>query len=59
MANPKNRWSKARTRSHKANWKLEKPAMALCQCGEYKMPHRVCPNCGQYDNKTVVDTDKQ
>ncbi|MDP4121120.1 MAG: 50S ribosomal protein L32 [Bacillota bacterium] len=58
MANPKNRWSKARTRSHKANWKAEAPAMIQCQCGEYRMPHRVCPNCGQYKKRTVVDTDK-
>lgn len=58
MANPKNRWSKARTRSHKANWKLESPNMVKCECGEYRMPHRVCPNCGQYKKRAVVDTDK-
>lgn len=58
MAIPKNRWSKARTRSHKANWKASSPSMVICQCGEYKMPHRICPSCGQYNKKTVIDTEK-
>lgn len=57
MANPKRRWSKARTRSRKANWKLSAPAMVKCQCGEYRMSHRVCGNCGQYDKRTVINTD--
>ena len=59
MANPKNRWSKARTRSHKANWKVESPGMVLCQCGEYRMQHRVCPKCGQYKKRTVVEVDSK
>lgn len=56
MGVPKNRWSKARTRRHKSQWKLSLPSMIKCQCGEYRMPHRVCLNCGQYDKRVVIDT---
>lgn len=58
MANPKNRWSKARTRSHKANWKLKAPSMVKCDCGEYRISHRICPSCGQYNKKTVISVEQ-
>ncbi|MDH4140206.1 MAG: 50S ribosomal protein L32, partial [Coriobacteriia bacterium] len=34
------------------------PAKSLCpQCHEVKLPHRVCPSCGYYDGKEVIDTE--
>jgi len=27
--------------------------MVLCECGAYKLAHRVCPECGKYDGKEV------
>ncbi|MDU1880757.1 MAG: 50S ribosomal protein L32 [Eggerthella sp.] len=27
------------------------------QCGEVKLPHRVCPNCGFYKNREVIETE--
>ena len=34
--------------------------MANCEnCGEIKMPHRVCLNCGTYNKRPVVDVLKK
>jgi large subunit ribosomal protein L32 len=44
-------------RSHDA---LSQPARSVCpQCKEPKTPHRVCPNCGFYKGRTVVETDEE
>ena len=48
--------SRSRRMSRRANWKLEVPNLVECpQCHELKMPHRICPNCGSYKGKTVVE----
>ena len=58
MAQPKRRWSKARTGLRRSTWKLEAPGISekqLCKhCNEIVMPHRVCKNCGYYDGKEVI-----
>ncbi len=55
MAVPKNKTSKARRDKRRANWKLTEPNLVECpQCHALKMPHRVCPNCGQYKGKEVI-----
>ncbi len=55
MAVPKNKVSKARRDKRRANWKLTAPNLVECpQCHELKLPHRVCPNCGQYKGKEVI-----
>ncbi len=55
MAVPKNKTSKARRDKRRANWKLDVPNLVECpQCHELKMPHRVCPSCGQYKGKEVI-----
>ncbi len=55
MAVPKRKTSKARRDKRRANWKLVIPGMVACpQCGEFKMPHRVCKACGYYNGKEVV-----
>ena len=56
MAVPKRKVSKARRDKRRSSfWKLDAPALSKCtQCGELKMPHRVCPVCGDYKGKEVV-----
>ena len=55
LAQPKRRWSKARTHAKRSTWKKEEPKFATCpNCHEPVMPHRVCSNCGYYDGKQVV-----
>ena len=55
MAQPKRRWSKARTGLRRSTWKLETPSFGECShCHEPVEPHRVCKNCGYYDGKEVI-----
>ncbi len=56
MAVPKRRVSKTRRDKRRSSvWKLEAPALSKCtQCGELKMPHRVCGNCGYYKGVAVI-----
>ena len=56
MVVPKRKVSKARRDKRRSNvWKLDMPALSKCtQCGELKMPHRVCPVCGYYKGKEIV-----
>ena len=48
MAVPKRKVSRARRDKRRSSvWKLEAPAFSTCpQCGELKVPHRVCAHCG-------------
>lgn len=55
MAVPKRKTSKAAKRKRRTHFKLQVPGMNVCpECGELKLSHRVCPNCGYYDGKEVV-----
>ncbi len=56
MAVPKRKVSKARRDKRRSSvWKLSAPAFSRCtQCGELKVPHRVCPNCGYYKGAEVI-----
>ena len=55
---PKNKSSKARRDSRRANWKMSAPNLVKCskcsKCGALVMPHRVCKACGAYNKKEVV-----
>ena len=59
MAVPKRKHSKARRDKRRSNvWKIQAPALMKCpQCGEFKLPHRVCKACGSYNKKEVVAMD--
>ncbi|MDD7457056.1 MAG: 50S ribosomal protein L32 [Clostridia bacterium] len=61
MAVPKGKTSRARKNSRAANWKLTTANLSECpQCHELKQSHKVCPKCGYYDGKLVVDkTEKE
>jgi large subunit ribosomal protein L32 len=52
---PKNRTSKARRDSRRANWKMTAPNLVKCsKCGALMMPHRVCKACGSYNKKEIL-----
>lgn len=60
MPNPKRRHSKRRTSQRRAHDHISAPAMAECpKCGEKKMPHRVCPHCGVYKGREVIEVAEQ
>lgn len=55
MANPKRKWSKARTGKRRSQWKLSLPSLVKCpQCHDFKLPHKVCKECGYYNGKEVI-----
>lgn len=58
MAVQKSKTSKMRTNTRFSNnSKLTAPNLTECpQCHELKASHRVCPKCGYYDGKQVIDT---
>ncbi len=61
MAVPKGKISKARRNSrNSANFKASAPTLVECpHCHEKKQAHKVCPKCGMYDGKKVVETEKK
>ena len=60
MAVPKRRTSRAKRDSRRAHDALNTPARSKCpQCGEPKLPHRVCGNCGTYRGREVVQTEEE
>lgn len=56
MALPKHRKSKARRDMRKAqHLKVDSVSLNKCpQCGEPKLPHRVCIHCGFYKGMEVI-----
>ncbi|MEI6131736.1 MAG: 50S ribosomal protein L32 [Bacillota bacterium] len=55
MAVPKKKMSKARTGKRRSQWKLELPTIVKCsRCHSFKLPHRVCKECGYYNGKEVI-----
>ncbi|HEY4716336.1 MAG TPA: 50S ribosomal protein L32 [bacterium] len=58
MPNPKRRRSKTRQRKHRAHIKLSHSSLSKCsRCNEPKLPHRVCPNCGYYGDRAVIEVE--
>ncbi len=55
MPNPTHRHSKARTRKRRTHYKATPASMSTCSnCGETKLQHRVCPNCGTYNGRSII-----
>ncbi len=60
MPNPFKRHSHARSRKRRSHDFLENPAASTCSnCGEPKKPHIVCPNCGYYRGRKVLQVEKE
>ena len=55
MAVPKRRQSHARKNKRRSQYKMRKKDYVECpKCHSPKLPHRVCPNCGNYKDAVVV-----
>ncbi|MDR3053259.1 MAG: 50S ribosomal protein L32 [Coriobacteriales bacterium] len=56
MAVPKRKTGRSVTHARRtANDRLQTAPRSLCpQCGEAKLPHYVCGNCGYYKGREVI-----
>jgi large subunit ribosomal protein L32 len=55
MAVPKFRTSASKRDMRRSHHALKATSLAYCpQCGEAKLSHTVCKNCGSYKGKTVM-----
>jgi len=60
MANPKRKHSKARTRKRRSGYYggLGRPDTMACErCGTTKLRHRVCPSCGTYRGRQIIEVE--
>lgn len=56
MPVPKRRHSRARSRKRRTHWKVKVPQYTLCtNCGNPTLPHRVCPHCGYYGGRPIIE----
>jgi large subunit ribosomal protein L32 len=56
MAVPKRRRSSSRRDQRRLHIFLREPSLVPCaQCGQLKLSHTVCLNCGSYRGREVID----
>ena len=56
MPLPKTRHSKTRGRKRRTHWKISSSNLSKCpQCKEAKPAHHICPVCGYYKGKQVIE----
>ena len=59
MAVPFRRTSKTKKRMRRTHFKLAVEGLVKCpNCGAMIKAHNICPECGFYDGKKVVETKK-
>lgn len=60
MAVPKKKTSKSRRNMRRSHDALAVNSAVECSnCGELKRSHHICPACGHYDGREVVDVSAQ
>jgi len=56
MPNPKRRHSRQRGRLRRTYYKVKEKNLSICpQCGSLKLPHRICPHCGYYKGRQMIE----
>jgi large subunit ribosomal protein L32 len=57
---PKRKLSKGRRDRRRAHDALVKTQLVQCsQCGEMRLQHTVCPNCGYYQGREIIAIEKE
>ncbi len=57
---PKRKVSKGRRDRRRTHDSLKARKLVSCpNCGDMRLPHHVCPNCGYYKGREVVDVDRE
>lgn len=55
---PKRKVSSGRRDRRRAHDALKARNVVNCpNCGEPRLPHRVCPNCGHYQGREVIEVE--
>jgi len=57
---PKRKLSRRRGANRASHWALKRRLLYVnCDsCGKPTLPHHVCPNCGQYQGRKVVEIEE-
>ncbi len=56
---PKRKVAKGRRDRRRLHDKLTPPALIACDnCGKMKRPHTMCPQCGHYQGREIVEMDE-
>jgi len=56
---PKRKVSPGRRDRRRAHDALKLSNLVQCSnCGELRLPHRVCPNCGFYQGREVIEVEE-
>ena len=56
MAVPKNRHTKSRRNTKRSHHALSRVQLTACtKCGQLRLPHNICENCGTYKGREYVD----
>ena len=56
MPVPKKRVSRTRRDKRRTHHKVTLPNVVACpHCEEMMLPHRICPSCGFYKERSVVE----
>lgn len=57
---PKRKISKGRRDRRRAHDAIQGANLVLCSnCGEMRLSHTVCPSCGHYQGREVIDMKKE
>lgn len=57
---PKQRISRHRQGNRRRHHFLKPMALVTCKsCGEIKRAHHVCPNCGMYNGRQVIEIEER
>ncbi|NCO57707.1 MAG: 50S ribosomal protein L32 [Nitrospirae bacterium CG18_big_fil_WC_8_21_14_2_50_70_55] len=58
MAVPKRKTSRCSRDQRRTHDALTAPALSICpECKEAKQPHIVCPHCGSYRGRKVIEVE--
>jgi large subunit ribosomal protein L32 len=58
MAVPKRKHSNSRTGMRRSHHALKAKQLQACpKCGTMKPSHVICPNCGQYAGRAIIETE--
>jgi len=57
---PKRKHSSGRRDRRRSHDALANPNLVVCSnCGEMRLPHRICPNCGHFKGREIIEIEKE